>query len=243
MTLLIAGTDTEVGKTVLTTAFIAYWQTHRNLADLGVMKLMQAGEGDSELYQKLFDLQQPPETLVPLYFQTPVAPPIAAAKEGVEIDLGKVWQALTQLQQTRKTVIVEALGGLGSPVTPELTVADLARDWRLETVLVVPVRLGAIAQTVANIALARQMRVSLQGIVLNCVTPEAESRVADWTPPELIQSLTQTPVLGIMPYLAATQDVAKLAQIAANLDLWGRLGSRSWAVGSRQSAIGKKLEL
>lgn len=219
MTLLITGTDTEVGKTVLTTALIAYWQTYRNLADLGIMKLMQAGEGDSELYRELFNLQQSQETLVPLYFKTPVAPPIAAVQEGLDIDLGKVWQALTQLQQTKKTVFVEALGGLGSPVTWELTVADIARDWRLETILVVPVKLGAIAQTVANVALARQNQIKLKGIVLNCVTPDAQSRLDDWTPPEFIQSLTQIPVLGVMPYLDSTRDVDKLAQVAANLDL------------------------
>ena len=219
MTLLIVGTDTEVGKTVLTTALIAYWQTYRNIADLGIMKLMQAGVGDSELYRELFNLQQPQETLVPLYFKAPVAPPIAAVQEGLEIDLGTVWQALTQLQQTKKTVLVEALGGLGSPVTWELTVADIARDWRLETILVVPVKLGAIAQTVANVALARQAQVKLRGIVLNCVTPDAQSRLDDWTPPEFIQSLTQIPVLGVMPYLDSAHNVDKLAQVAANLDL------------------------
>jgi dethiobiotin synthetase len=218
-TILITGTDTEVGKTVLTTALVAYWQTYRNLADLGVMKLMQAGVGDSELYRELFDLKQAAATLVPLYFKTPVAPPIAATREGVEIDLGKVWQALTQLQQERKLVMVEALGGLGSPVTSELTVADIARDWHLETILVVPVKLGAIAQAVANVALARQSQITLRGIVLNCVTPEAKSRLDDWTPIELIQSLTQIPVLGVMPYLSDAKDLDQLAQVAANLDL------------------------
>jgi len=63
-------------------------------------------------------------------------------------------------------VLVEALGG--SPVSEEFTVADLA-EWR-PTVLVVPVKLGAIAQAVANVALARPSRVHLKGIVLNCPT-------------------------------------------------------------------------
>ncbi|NEO25849.1 MAG: AAA family ATPase [Kamptonema sp. SIO4C4] len=49
--LLITGTDTEVGKTVLTTALVAYWQTYKTLDRLGLMKLLQTGEGDRELYQ------------------------------------------------------------------------------------------------------------------------------------------------------------------------------------------------
>lgn len=224
MTLLIVGTDTEVGKTVLTTALVAYWHKYYSLERLGLMKLMQAGAGDRELYEQLFPLTQPPETLAPLYFETPVAPPIAARREGKTIDLGKVWQVLTTLQRSREFVIVEALGGLGSPVTEELTVADLARDWGLEVVLVVPVKLGAIAQSVANAALARQSRLQLRGLVLNCCAETTSTQIADWTPTELIESLTGFPVLGILPHLADPTDVAALTQVASNLALeriWG----------------------
>ncbi|EAW43081.1 ATP-dependent dethiobiotin synthetase BioD, partial [Nodularia spumigena] len=119
-------------------------------------------------------------------------------------------------------VLVEALGGLGSPITNELTVADLAGDWRLPTVLVVPVRLGAIAQAVANVALARQSKVNLKGIVLNCVQPRTDAEIADLTPSDLIQSLTHTPVLGCLPYLDNLEDLDKLAQVASHLD-WERL--------------------
>jgi dethiobiotin synthetase len=114
---------------------------------------------------------------------------------------------------------VEALGGLGSPVTYELTVADLARDWGLPTVLVVPVRLGAIAQAVANVALARQSGVKLKGIVLNCTQPRSDQEIADLTPVDLIQSLTNTPVFGIIPHLTDATDLAKLTQVASQLDI------------------------
>ncbi|HBB33281.1 MAG TPA: ATP-dependent dethiobiotin synthetase BioD, partial [Cyanobacteria bacterium UBA9273] len=113
----------------------------------------------------------------------------------------------------------EGLGGLGSPVTRELTVADLARDWHLPAVLVVPVQLGAIAQAVANVALARQSGVQLQGIVLNCTQPRSDSEIADWTPIDLIQSLTNVPILGVLPYLADPTDLSKLAGVASDLDI------------------------
>ncbi len=217
--LLITGTDTEVGKTVLTTCLVAYWEKYRSLDKLGLMKLVQTGIGDRELYQQLFSLPQSSEEIAPLCFDTPVAPPIASEREGKEVNLGRVWQTLNHLQKQRDLVVVEALGGLGSPVTSELIVADLARDWRLPTILVVPIKLGAIAQTVANVALAKQFGVSLKGIVLNCREAGTEEKLADWTPIDLIQSLTNLPVLGLLPHLADPQDKNKLAQVAANLEL------------------------
>lgn len=217
--LLITGTDTGTGKTVLTCSLAAYWQTYRPQERMGILKLIQTGTGDRELYQKLFDLNQAPEEITPLHFQTPVAPPVAAQREGRSIDLKLVWQAFNTLRQERQWVLVEALGGLGSPVTHELTVADLARDWRLPVVLVVPVKLGAIAQAVANVALARSSGVQLKGIVLNCVNPCSEEEMANWAPIDLIQSLTNVPVLGILPHFADPTDLSKLAQVASNLDL------------------------
>ncbi|MEH2305847.1 MULTISPECIES: dethiobiotin synthase [unclassified Nostoc] len=217
-TLLITGTDTEAGKTVLTTALAAYWQKYYPQRSWGIMKPIQSGIGDREWYQKLFALEQSSEEITPLYFEAPLAPPIAAARENRQVDLALVWQALSKLRSQRDFVLVEALGGLGSPVTDELTVADLAGEWRLPTVLVVPVRLGAIAQAVANVALARQSRVNLKGIILNCIQPRTDAEIADWTPQQLIQSLTNMPVLGCLPYLDNLTDLDKLAQIASDLD-------------------------
>jgi len=218
-TLLIVGTDTGVGKTVLTISLSAYWQTYRFCRHLGLMKLMQTGEGDRELYVQLFGHEESLTISNPLCYSTPVAPPIAAAKQGQVVDLKIVWEALCHLQQQQDFVLVEALGGLGSPVTEELTVANLAADWHLPTVLVVPVKLGAIAQAVANVALARSLGVNLRGIILSCSQSESEARLADLAPVDLIQSLTQIPVLGILPYISELTDTRKLAQVASNLDL------------------------
>lgn len=228
-TLLITGTDTEAGKTVLTTALAAYWQKYYPQRSWGIMKPIQSGIGDREWYEKLFALEQSSEEITPLYFQAPLAPPIAAARENRQVDLAVVWQALSKLRSQRDFLLIEALGGLGSPVTEELTVADLAGEWRLPTVLVVPVRLGAIAQAVANVALARQSRVNLKGIVLNCIQPRTDAEIADWTPQRLIQSLTNTPVLGCLPYLDNLTDLDKLAQVASDLD-WETLTDRKSVV-------------
>ncbi|AFY67441.1 dethiobiotin synthase [Geitlerinema sp. PCC 7407] len=215
--LLISGTDTGAGKTILTTALAAYWQHYFPAERLGILKPLQSGEGDREWYNELFGLDL--AEVNPLHFEAPLAPPLAAAKEGAEIKLEKAWAAFEALQQSRDWVLVEGVGGLGSPITWETTVADLAWDWRLPTVLVVPVRLGAIAQAVANVALARQNRLHLKGIVLNCPTPCSKEEIANWAPAKMIRSLTGIPVLGCLPFLADPKDREKLVQSAAALDL------------------------
>jgi dethiobiotin synthetase len=212
--LLITATDTDVGKTVVTTALVAYWQKYYQEKTLGLIKLLQTGHGDREWYERLFQGQL--EIITPLQFQAPLAPPVAADLEGRDIPLALVWQALLDLQKRQDFVLIEGLGGLGCPVTHELTLADLAADWRLKTILVVPVKLGAISQTVANIALARQKGVNLQGIILNCVEPRTETEIEQWTPINLIQSLTNYPVLGVFPFIEDRQDLDKLASVVAS---------------------------
>ena len=57
--LLITGTDTEVGKTVLTVALAAYWQKYQLSRTFGIMKLIQAGIGDRQLYTQTFSCRVP----------------------------------------------------------------------------------------------------------------------------------------------------------------------------------------
>lgn len=217
--LLVAGTDTEVGKTVVSSALLAYWQRHRPAQAPAVLKPFQSGVGDRELYQRLFFPQASLEAITPQYFEAPLAPPLAAALEGRSVDLTSAWRALEASTQQYPWVLVEGLGGLGSPVTYELTVADLAAAWHLPVVLVVPVKLGAIAQTVANVALARQRGIDLRGIVLNCLQPLTTQDIDQWAPADLIANLAQTPVLGTLPYLSDPESTEALAVAAAALDL------------------------
>ncbi|MEO0459135.1 MAG: dethiobiotin synthase, partial [Cyanobacteria bacterium P01_A01_bin.114] len=160
--------------------------------------------------------------------EAPLAPPIAAALQNATIDLGLAWQALQRLQAERDWVLVEGLGGLGSPVTDEMTVADLAASWRLPVVLVVPVRLGAIANAVANVALARQTGLQLQGIVLNCTTPATAVDLAQLAPTPLIERLTQVPILGVLPHLEPPENLEQLTTAARQLTLEALMPEPFW---------------
>lgn len=227
--LLIAGSNTDSGKTILTAALIAYWQQYCWTYKLGVCKPVQSGVGDRELYRRMFDLKQTDEQLNPLWYKAPVAPPLAAAMEGKRVDLAKAWQVFSQLESEKDWVLVEGAGGLGSPITAEMTVAELAYQWRLPTVLVVPVRLGAIANSVANVALAEKTKIKLEGIVLSCTQPMTQSQLENWAPVELIESLTRVPVLGVLPYLKQVRDTEALSDAAAQLDLERLMPQPFWA--------------
>ena len=218
--LLIAGTDTDAGKTFVTIALVSYWQKYQSKLNLGLVKLMQTGKGDRELYEQLFGQLNSVKIVTPLTFDAPLAPPIAADLAGKEIDLSIVWNAITSLQQQQDFVLIEALGGLGSPVTHELIVGNLAAEWRLPTVLVVPIKLGAIAQAVANVALARSLNIDLRGIILSCTASDKNpEELEQLAPINLIQSLTQTPILGCLPYIQDLEDSDKLAAIVSSWDL------------------------
>ncbi len=227
--LLISSTDTEAGKTVLTAALAAYGQKYHSRQNWGILKPIQCGVGDREFYAEL--LGRSTTDINPIYLDAPLAPPIAAAQAGIKINLGQAWQALQQMKTQHELVLVEGIGGLGTPITDELVVADLARDWRVPTVLVVPVKLGAIGLAVANVALAKQYNVKLLGIVLNCIDSNCVTEIDNLAPAELIQSLTATPVLGCLPYLPDLHDLDRLAAAAADLELEILLPQRG--VGSR----------
>lgn len=215
--LFVAGTDTEVGKTVFSSALIAYWRHFLPVSPLGVIKLMQTGIGDRQWYEKFCDEQT--SLVVPLEYETPVAPPVAARLEGREIDLEFVWRSLWDLAAAKDCVIAESLGSLGSPVTDDKVVADLAGEWQIPTVLVVPVKLGTIGQTIGQVSLARERQVRLQGLVLSCGMPEAEDDIEALVPPAMLEKFTGIPVIGTLPYVKDWGDRQGLAETVAGWDL------------------------
>jgi dethiobiotin synthetase len=130
----------------------------------------------------------------------------------------QLWPILTQ-QPPEDLWLIDSPGSLGTPITPETTLADLAWDWRLPTILVVPISSATVEQAVAFSALARQARVVLRGIVLNCQTPISADQCQTWASEKLLTRLTNVPVLGSLPYLESPEQGDLLAAAAAGLTL------------------------
>lgn len=221
-TLLITGTEAQIGKTTVITALLAYWQRYCSDRSIGVMKPVDlyTNAADDRDCDRLshFGLNQTAAEITPIALQsadtTSLLPMIQQEKD---LDLAKIWQQLQQLD--RHLVVIETWGGLGAPLTTTMTWADLAWDWHLPAVLVAPVRPGAVAQIVANVALARQCRLNLKGILLNAVHPCHPNDWEAWVPIDLIQSLTSKPVLGCLPHLSQPDNPDQLIQAVSDWQL------------------------
>jgi dethiobiotin synthetase len=199
--LLIAGTAAGSGKTLLTQALSQYTQRYGQSQPLFCLALCPSMALASERPSKGVTAGAlPPEQLWPLLAQ----------------------------QSPDTLCLIDSPGSLGSPLTPETTLADLAWDWRLPTVLVVPIAAETIDQAVAFAALARQARVALRGLVLNCLRPCSEVEQNTWANQKLLSRLTGVPVLGTLPYLDTSKQGDRLVAAAANLCLEALLPPHCW---------------
>jgi len=206
----ITGTDTGVGKTVVTAA-IAQVLRDRG-TDVGVMKPVASGcarrrEGlvslDAEFLAKAADAPEPLEVIAPIRLAEPLAPTVAAVRAGREIDLDPMWTAWERLRRRHEVMLVEGIGGALCPVTPRQSVADLARRFNLPVLIVARPGLGSINHTAMTAEVLRRRRLAVAGIIINRYDRDTEN-VADLTNPDEIQRVTGVPILGLVPEDGAT---------------------------------------
>jgi len=206
----ITGTDTGVGKTVVAAALaIVLRESGR---DVGVFKPVASGcvrrrEGlvseDAEFLAKAAEAPETLEEISPIRFEAPLAPTVAAARAGVEMDLEPMWKAWRRLRDTHEILLVEGIGGILCPVTPAMSVADLAKEFRLPLLVVARSGLGTINHTALAIEAARARGLAVAGVVINRYNHESPD-LAEMTSPDEIQRVTGVRVLGLVPEDRAT---------------------------------------
>jgi dethiobiotin synthetase len=164
----ITGTDTGVGKTLITCALL-HALAARGRRVVG-MKPVAAGaaatvEGllndDVRLLREASNVQAPLALINPYCFAAPVAPHLAAEQAGITIDLAKIESAFLQLCAHAESIIVEGVGGFCVPLNRSEDGADLARRLQLPVLMVVGVRLGCL-----NHALLTLKAINDEGLVL-----------------------------------------------------------------------------
>ncbi len=200
--IFISGTDTGVGKTVVSALLVSAFQQRGFSA--GYFKPIQTGtEEDTPALADLLSLplNEFPE---PAYrFPEPAAPYRAAELHGVEIDLervSEVWKGLAS-----RTWVVEGAGGLLVPLNKHQTTRDLIRKLGLRMLLVASTRLGTINHTLLSIEAAAKGGVDLAGIVLvGDEDPELEAALG---------KVTDTPILARIPHLPELSP-SRIAQVA-----------------------------
>ena len=132
-----------------------------------------------------------------------MAPTVAAARAGVETDLEPMWEAWRRLRDAHEILLVEGIGGILCPVTPAMSVADLAKAFHLPLLVVARSTLGTINHTALAIEAARTRGLEVAGIVINRYNHESPD-LAEMTSPDEIQRVTGVRVLGLVPEDRAT---------------------------------------
>mgnify|MGYP000930950565 CR=1 FL=1 len=171
----ITGTDTEIGKTFLACALLHAFRS-RGLRALA-MKPIAAGvdaDGLNEDVERLLAASswQAPRALVnPYCFQPAIAPHIAAAEAGVEIELPPIVDAFRQLQAMADVILVEGVGGFRVPLGSRHDTVDLASLLDLPIILVVGMRLGCINHALLTAQAIAARGLTLAGWVANRIDP------------------------------------------------------------------------
>ncbi|MFO0682359.1 MAG: dethiobiotin synthase [Sandaracinus sp.] len=155
---VVTGTDTGVGKTFVAEALARALAKERPTLAIKPFESGAAdGESDAARLAAATGQEAPREALVRL--REPLAPAMAADREGVTLDFDRLVEALRAYGERADVVLVEGAGGVLSPLTWEHDARDLAAALAARVVLVASDRLGTLSATHAAFdALARAGR-------------------------------------------------------------------------------------
>ncbi|WP_373047341.1 dethiobiotin synthase [Vulgatibacter sp.] len=223
--LLVTATDTGVGKTAVAASLIAAARAAG--LDVGGMKPAESGcardasgallPADALLLQAAAGGGDPLDLVCPWRLEAALAPGIAAALEGVEVELDRIESSYRQLAARHPGgVIVEGAGGLLVPLDPAFhTVADLALRLELPVVVVARASLGTINHTALTVEALATRGIECRGVILNAASPDVENAAAGNA--RAIERLADVPVLASLPWLGEMTPMQRVERLAAEL--------------------------
>lgn len=182
--LVICGTDTDVGKTIVSALFVQG-------LDANYWKPVQSGtEGGGDRQRVIDLLELPQERWHPeaYAFQAPVSPHWAAEREGKCIDPDQL-----QLPAIAGPLVVETAGGLMVPLTRQWLQIQQLERWQLPVVLVARSELGTLNHTLLSLEALRKRNIPILGLVIN--------GPAHADNPRTLNELGQIPLLCELPPL------------------------------------------
>jgi dethiobiotin synthetase len=221
--LLITGTDTGVGKTMVGCA-LAFALKVRGLR-VGVMKPAETGcqpgadglqPADAIALRASASAGHPLEVICPYRYSSPLAPAAAAEIDGLAPpDPEQIRRLFERIATDSDVVLVEGAGGIAVPLTWNFNYADLAAAIDLEVILVVANRLGCLNSALLSIEYARRRHLRVNGYILNDTEPLASP--AARSNAESLRRLTAVPALGSVRY----KEPLPLAIVGQVLDMVG----------------------
>ena len=200
----ITGTDTDVGKTIVTAGLAAAIQ--KKGIDIGIMKPFAAGtlqsvgfkSKDTELLANAAKVNDPEDLVNPQFFHIPASPYTAAQNLGVDVDVQLVMNSFKQLSKIHDMMLIEGMGGIMTPILKNYFVTNLIREMNLDVILITRSRIGTINHTLMTCKMCVNNGIRIKGIIIN------NFDIDGYPPTELkrdMEKLTTFPVLGIIPRL------------------------------------------
>ncbi|KIF80145.1 dethiobiotin synthase [Noviherbaspirillum autotrophicum] len=172
----VTGTDTEIGKTLISSALL-YALTQQGLRAAG-MKPVAAGaelrdgvwrNEDADRLAAAANVSLPQELTTPYLLREATAPHIAAQQEGVTIDAAHIRACYDQVAGAADAVVVEGVGGFRVPLSDSVDTADLAQQLGLPVIMVVGLRLGCLNHALLTAEAIAARGLKLVGWVANVV--------------------------------------------------------------------------
>ncbi len=204
--LFVCGTDTAVGKTVVTCAIArrlraASWR-------VGVCKPMASGcvehngelvNNDALLLREHAKCDAPMSIINPLRFAPPLAPAAAADRSP---DWDAVAHSLATLDRDHDGLLIEGVGGLLVPLDandPQVTVLDLIHAIGYPTLVVTRPGLGTLNHTAMTVRLLRENSCRIAGLVICGMPADAHDDPSLTSNRHWMEKMTGTAVLGVVP--------------------------------------------
>ncbi len=228
----VTGTDTGVGKTLVSTACLQAL-AHKGLKASG-MKPVAAGtelidgewvNDDVEQLAAASSLALPRELTAPYVLREACAPHIAAALEQVSIDPSRLMQACQQISAYAEALVVEGVGGFRVPLSEHFDTADLAAGLQLDVILVVGLRLGCLNHALLTAEAIAARGLKLAGWVANTIEPDMPHQQDNL---RMLEQQLPAPLLGVLPWMKIPP--AEMTALAAQslrfdlLDTWPESG-------------------
>ncbi|MBL6752552.1 MAG: dethiobiotin synthase [Nevskia sp.] len=219
-TLFVTGTDTGVGKTLVSVALLRHYAaagvsaTGFKPVASGAVRSPQGLRNDDAL--ALLAASAPDvayDELNPYCFEPPIAPHLAAREADVRIEPGRLDAAYRNLARRHERIVVEGAGGWLVPLDECLSFGDWAASHPWPVLLVVAMRLGCINHALLS-AEAITRRTSLCGWVANVVPPAPERLEQNI---ETLRDRMPAPLLGTISAGAAPQQTGAVARAIAGV--------------------------
>ncbi len=211
----VTGTDTGVGKTVIAAALTARLRSQG--LRVAAMKPVEtgvadgAGPPDATALRAASGGADPIDAVSPVVFADPLAPAVAAEREGRPIDIVALDAAFERLCRDRDAIVVEGAGGLLVPLAPGVAYDTLFRRWGLDLVIVAANRLGVINHTLLTVRAAEQAGLRVRAIILNELRTAREAAVAERSNLSALRRLLPAHRVLSFPYVAPPHDSESLA--------------------------------